>query len=400
MIIKCLLTTKKIYREKLMAKCKLILILLLPFMLASCSGFFDSDNTPPPSALVKFTPSMQPTLVWSKSTGFGSSGINARLTPAIANDAIYTSDQRGKMMAINRFNGSTIWRTYTGLKLLTGPGVADGLVLAGTHDGNVVALSAQNGSILWRHYLGGQLLASPAIANGMAVVKTIEGEVQGLDLKSGHTRWTYNQTEPPLILRAASAPVINGGSVYIGFANGKLAKLALQDGQIRWLQMIAYPMGAFAIQRMVDIDSNLIIHKQALFAATYQGKLAALNWLNGRIEWSHDISTYSGMAVDDTTLYISDAKSYIWAYSTTDGSLKWVQKSLYARNITGPASIGNYIVVGDGEGFLHWLRKQDGEFAARTFIGNGIHANPIAFGNMVYVMTTNGYLAAYQINPR
>ena len=60
--------------------------------------------------------------------------------------------------------------------------------------------------------------------------------------------------------------------------------------------------------------------------------------------------------------------------------------------------MGNYIVVGDGQGYLHWLSKSDGHIAGRVNAGNAIYAAPIVENNMLYAQTDNGNLLAYTLN--
>jgi outer membrane protein assembly factor BamB len=84
----------------------------------------------------------------------------------------------------------------------------------------------------------------------------------------------------------------------VGFANGNLAKLTLQDGSMLWQQIITIPEGSFAIQRMVDIDADPVVFNNRVYVATYQGKIAALDLTTGKIYWTHDISSFTGLTVD------------------------------------------------------------------------------------------------------
>ena len=80
------------------------------------------------------------------------------------------------------------------------------------------------------------------------------------------------------------------------------------------------------------------------------------------------------------------------------GNPVWQQTKLLDRQITGPAVMGNYIVVGDKEGYLHWLSQQDGHFAARVKTSrSGMIVSPLVENGVLYVVTTDGYLMAYKI---
>ena len=150
---------------------------------------------------------------------------------------------------------------------------------------------------------------------------------------------------------------------------------------------------------MIDVDADPVIFEHHLYAATYQGKIASFDWLSGNTLWSHDISSYTGMTADNNTVYISDAQGIIWAFNADSGLVNWRQTELNARIVTGPAVLGNYLVVGDAEGYLHWLGKNDGHLAARQRVGSAIYAAPVVENNVVYTLTNEGYLAAYTLNP-
>jgi outer membrane protein assembly factor BamB len=365
-------------------------------LLSSCSGFFDKDNTPAPTALTDIKAQFQPKQLWSVKTGTETDDY-LKLTPSIVGQTIYATGSEGRVSAINKTDGRFIWQINLKMPLMTGPGVGDGLVVIGSRYGEVIALNQSNGQILWKQKVLGELLAKPAIGNGTVIVKTIGGHVTALSSHSGEKRWSFNQAEPALTLYGSSTPLIKDNQVIIGFANGNLAKLSLSNGQLFWLQPIAKPEGLFAIQRMIDIDADPILFEHQIFAATFQGQIASLNWFTGQPLWSRNISSYTGMAADQNTIYVTDAKSDVWAFDTHSGAVNWKQTQLEARIISAPAIMNSYIVVGDAQGYLHWLDRKNGHFAARTQISAALYTTPLVENNILYVLTRNGYLAAYKI---
>lgn len=367
-------------------------------LLSACSTFFDTDNTPAPSPLTNYTAEVAPQLLWSTNVGTGATGYDyLKMSPVVNETAIFTTSTNGTVTAVNRTTGRVIWQTNLGATLTSGPGIGDGLVAVGSQYGVVTALSQTDGKVRWKVTLPGELIANPAIANGVVVVKAVDGTLRGLSTSDGQTRWTYQQTEPNLLLRGSSAPIIRDQQVIAGFANGNLAKLTLASGGLQWVQPIAIPEGAFAIQRMIDIDADPLVFNHDIYVATYQGSIASLNWGSGQARWTHDISSYTGMTADQNAVYISDAKGHVYAFGANSGDSLWQQNKLEYRIVSGPACMGNYIVVGDAEGYLHWLAKSDGHFAGRVSIGSAIYASPVVENNVLYALTKSGYLTAYKL---
>lgn len=372
-------------------------LLTFALTLTACS-FFDKDNTPQPTPLVNFRPEVIPQLLWSTKAGSGSGDEYLKMSPAIGDVAIFTASSKGTITAINKTNGRQFWQSDTRKAISTGPGIGDGIVVVCSRYGDVIALRQSDGKPIWRANVPGEILSKAAVADGIVVVKTVDGYVRALSVRDGSERWSLQQVEPNLILRGASAPLIRDRDIIVGFANGNLTKLSLTDGRMLWVQPIASPEGAFAIQRMIDIDADPILFEHRIYAATYQGKIASLDWTSGRLLWSHDISSYTGMIADANTVYISDARGHVWAFEAESGLVKWRQTELEARGVSGPANMGNYVVVGDAQGYLHWLGKADGHFAARVKVSSAVYAAPVVDNNVLYVLANNGNLRAYVLS--
>lgn len=373
-------------------------LLVIAFsVLVSACGLFDKDNTLPPSGLTEFKAEVKPQAIWSKGTGSSVGDEFLKVGPAVSDTAIFTASSTGFVTSTNKADGSRNWRVNTNCFLSTGPGVGNGIVVVGGLHGEVIALQQIDGRLLWQTSIPGEILAKPVIAQGNVVIKAVDGYTRALSSEDGHELWSYLQAEPNLILRGASTPLIRGHNLLVGYANGNLAKLNLADGQLVWLQQITIPEGGFAIERMIDIDADPVMFDHHIYAATYQGKIASIDWVSGKQLWSHDISSYTGMVADEDSIYISDANGFVWSFNAEDGLVNWRQTKLQARNITGPAIMGNYIVVGDGQGYLHWLDKRDGHFAGRIKIGSKVFATPIVENNVLYALNNRGYLAAYTL---
>ena len=375
---------------------KILTASLTTIFLSACNGFFDKDNTPTPTPLTQFKSELKTRLKWYHGVNFGVGFDYLKMIPAVTDKAIFTAGKDGTVTATNRSTGSTLWHDELDAALSAGPATDNDMLFIGTRYGKVIALRQSDGGKLWEIQVSSEILTPPAAHNGIVLIKAIDGQLTALDEKTGRTMWHYLQSEPALILRGGSVPQITHNDVVVGFANGNLAKLTLQEGSLLWQQLITIPEGSFAIQRMVDIDADPVVLNNRVYVATYQGKIAALDLTSGKVYWSHDISSFTGLTVDNQRVYVADATSHLWAFDIDSGAVDWRQNLLEARNITGPATLGNYLVVADEEGFLHWMSKADGHFVARNRVtGFGILATPVVYDDTVYLLTRDGHLAAY-----
>jgi len=375
----------------------------LVLVLAGCgamnklsSQFVGVDNSEPPTPLAEIAQRINIIEVWSKNVGKGYESLYLKLTPAIYDNHVYIADSNGELSAIDVTSGKAIWRVDTDHPVTGGPGAGAGLILLGTSEGEVLAYSADQGKFLWKSRVSSEVLAAPQADDNIVVVRSIDGKIFGLNGETGSRLWIYDRTVPALTLRGTSAPIIQSGLVITGFDGGKLVALDLRTGKLLWETEIAQASGRSELDRMVDIDSEPIIREGVIYVATFQGNIAAVDLQTGQLQWSRDIPSYAGLGLDPRHVYLTDDESNIWALERFSGSSVWKQESLKSRAATAPASIGNYVVIGDLEGYLHWLDSETGEFVARhQFTKNRIIAPPVAYQDIIYAYSSNGTLGAF-----
>jgi outer membrane protein assembly factor BamB len=379
-------------------------ILCGALLCAACAGVSDSvtrfmggkDNTEPPAPLVEFQSRLKVIELWSASVGGGTDDQYLKLAPVIASQRLYVSDSGGRIVALDATNGNRLWSADVDERITGGPGVGENTVLVGTGEGGVIALDAENGRRLWSATVSSEVLSPPLKSEGIVVVRTNDGKVFGLGGDSGKQLWIYDRTVPSLTLRGTSAPIIVAGVVIAGFDGGKLTALDLRTGRLLWEVSVAAARGRSELERMVDIDSDPMVVDDVIYVTTFQGQLAAIQLDSGRILWNRQISSYAGFSADESYIYLTDDSSHVWMFDRYSGTMVWKQELLHARNATGPASIGNFAVVGDVEGYLHWMHKADGSFVARTRLASDrIIVQPLVAGKVLYAYATDGSLAAY-----
>lgn len=357
------------------------------------------DNSIPPTPLVEIETLADIIMLWEKDTGKGSTKQYLKLTPSHIQGKVFVADIRGNIAAIDATTGSTLWENDADMNITGGPGSSETLTMIGSDNGDVLAYASESGELLWQAKVSSEVLAAPQEAYGVVVTRTIDGKIFGLDANDGNRLWVYDRTVPALTLRGTSNPVITGDIVIAGFDGGRISAIELHTGKLIWETSVSLASGRSQLERMVDIDSEPVIIGNDIYVATFQGRLASVALEDGRISWTRDISSYAGLTADEKNIYITDDQSNIWALERTSGNSIWKQENLFARRATAPATIGDLVVVGDLEGYLHWMDKGNGEFVARTnFSKNPILAPPVAVEDIIYAFGGDGTLGAFTSN--
>lgn len=364
---------------------------------ATISGI-GTDNTPPPSPLVAFTPEMNPVQLWVNSTGVGTNEKVFNFVPALSGNTVFTADQRGTVTATDTITGHVIWQVMTNQLLTAGPSTNGYVVVVGTTEGELIALQATTGKIIWRTLLPNEILGLPQLNANQVILETVDGNLMLLNAQTGLTEWTYNHGAPTMILRGGSTPQFAGNYVIAGFADGKVAAYNLAQGRILWETAVSQPMGGTDVEQMSDIVTNPIVSDGMIYTVNYQGNIVAITG-TGQVIWQHPLSSYTGMAISDQLIFVTDTQGDVWAFDRNSGAVVWRQTQLENRILTAPVVQGNMLVVADAEGYLHWMSQQDGHIVARVVVSanDRISAAPVVYGNRLYVLNDKGLLAAYRL---
>ncbi|HEV2321451.1 MAG TPA: outer membrane protein assembly factor BamB, partial [Gammaproteobacteria bacterium] len=333
---------------------KLLLCCLAAALLAACA----SDNVEPPAKLTNIlNPTLKVQELWTRSISGNNAVMRLNLVPASDGTRVYAATNAGSIYALSLADGSILWRTKTRLPLSAGPAVGAGLVVTASSSGVVVALDPTSGKILWQSDLEGEILAVPAIGTGSVVVRTTDGRIVALSTDSGKQLWKTSYDVPRLILRGAGDPVVADRTVYDGLNSGQLVALNMDDGKQVWAATVGTPKGSNELARLADVNGVLAVTSDEIYSVAYRGPVVALSRASGQVIWSRDISSYNGASADDNDVYVTDLNSAIWALDRSNGAPIWTQPVLRARAVTVPVPFGNAVVVGDLQGYVHFISK-------------------------------------------
>ena len=362
---------------------RLIVTLLLGVVLGGCGS-----TGPQPAKLVSFKPSAKPVVAWQANVGDAGRYV---FTPAIVGNSVLAASTRGDLVRLSAANGKTLWRLDTRAPLSGGVGVGENMVLVGTSKGSVLAYDLE-GKPLWQSRVSSEVLSAPQAAGEFVVVRSGDSRIYGLDARDGSRRWEYQTTPPPLTLRANPGVIILEGFVIAGMPAGKLIVLNIANGGLVWETVVAAPKGDNELERITDIAGPPLVEAGRVCAATFQGRAACYETQKGGQLWARPASSVGSLAADDLSVYLSEDTGAVVALDKSSGASVWKQGKLSYRNLSAPLATKDYVVVGDFEGQVHFLKFEDGSFAARIATdGGGIAAAPKLMGdNKVLLQTRKG----------
>lgn len=372
-------------------------LLLISVVLITACG--DDDNTEPPAELTDFKRTHYLASDWSVSTDDSIGQQYLFIAPLLLKDRIVTAGRNGTLNAYDLEDGDELAEIKLDTPLSGGVGGTEDVWLVGSRDGELIAVSGKSNGILWRIQVPSEVLARPVVYNNnIVLVRTADGQILGVDIKTGKIGWNYSKTIPALTLRGSSSPILSRNHFYTGLESGRLIAMSPIDGEVAWDMALTVPEGRSEIQRLVDIDGKSELYGRVLYAASYHGRIAAIDVTRGQFLWARSFSSNTGVSVGTDAVYSSDDRSHVWALDRNNGATLWKQDKLQARSITRPVIYKDFLVVGDVEGYLHVMSRFDGHFVARTNVdSDGFLVPPIVDGDRLLVLTRGGTLAAYTL---
>lgn len=376
-------------------------------LLSGCSLFSGEEDVVKMAELPEFEATYQPQIAWSENVGDGVSKYYSQLQPAIDDKVIYVAARNGEVKALDINNGNELWATdlsghesnllNRSARLSGGISLAINTLFIGTENAQVFALDAKTGEIKWLAKVTGEILAQPVYEKGLVVIHTTRGDLIALSSDTGEEVWNLSNAQPKLTLRGSATPSIAQGGVIYGRADGYVAATLLTNGQPLWQVPVARAFGATELDRLVDADMQPVILNGIVYALAYNGNLVAIDLLKGEQLWSRKYAGYRDITIAGLDIFLTDYRGYIYSVDRNDGEQRWVNKQLEYRNITGATIANDLIVIGDAEGYLHWLDRETGEFVAQQDLdSSGLYMRPIANATHLYLQTRSGKIIAIE----
>lgn len=361
-------------------------LLAAALLLTACSS--DPVATPP-RELQSISATLPVSTVWHaevESSGF------YQFQPAVADGLVWVASKDKQINAFNLKDGrfERFWSTPA--EMSGGIGAGSGIVVAGGLKGQLWAFSP-DGALLWDAQLSSEVIAPPLVVNGLVIARSGDGRVHAFDARDGNLKWSFDRTLPALLLRNYSPVVVSEGVVYAGFAGGKLFAIRLTDGVLLWDAQVAQPRGATDLERVSDVVSEPVIGSGEVCAVAYQGRVACFMQANGNLIWAREASSATGLVMDGQRLFLSGEDGAQIAFDLQTGRQVWKQDALEGRKTGSPGLLGRFVVVGDYQGYMHFLDPDNGNVVARmTTDRRPQRVKPVQIDEKLLVQTSYGNL--------
>lgn len=362
--------------------------------LSSLNPFASKAKGNVPAPLVELKGSMAVRTAWKLDIGKAN---EYAFSPALVGADLLVAGGEGSIARVDAASGRVVWRIKADKPLTAGVGSDGTMLVVGGVKGAVLAFD-MNGKPLWTAQASSEVLSAPAVGQGMVVVRSIDNRIIGLDARTGEKKWTVQRPSPPLTLRNAPGMLMAGKDVIIAQPGGKLLSLIVATGAPRWEVAVGEARGATELERVTDIGGTPVVIENDVCAVSYQGRVGCYDLLTGTARWTKELSSDVGVAVDQRFVFASDDKGAVAAFNRDGGTSAWKNDKLGYRRLSTPVSYGRTVAVGDYQGFIHFLSREDGAFLARAATdGSPVKSVPLVAGSNLIFQTQSGTVTAFAV---
>jgi outer membrane protein assembly factor BamB len=357
---------------------KKLIVLALLTSLSSCGSLKDYRPVADREEGAKLNP------IWIKELDptYDSGNLPIGLqSPLILDGIVYAGHNAGYMQAFELENGRTVWNEYDNSTYHSGAVGFNDQVIYGTVQGRVISRHAILGTIKYSVDLGSTVETRGVIYNGRVFFQTRNHQVFSLDAETGKILWAYKRSVPYLTtLQRASVPVVYKDKILVGFADGVMAALSLEEG------VLLYETKLSSASKFVDVDNNAFIYNDRVYISPVGSSLSMLDPNTGKVLKVAEFSASRAPVVRDEQLI----------FGTSNGELVLTDKNLNVLNtikiskgvVTSLVPFRKYYAVSTTAGEIMLVDQKSLEVVETFKLG---HAYSAVFGEMT---VTGDYLSA------
>ncbi len=151
----------------------------------------------------------------------------------------------GFVVALNAAHGGEAWRSYLGSEVLSRPVAGHDAIFVQTIDGRLLALERDDGSVRWSFdnqvpALTLRGTASPVVLGDTVYAGFANGMVSAIKTDSGEPLWEHRvmlpegRSELDRIVDVDGSPLLGGPLIYAASYQGRLQALRRSDGVMVW----------------------------------------------------------------------------------------------------------------------------------------------------------------------
>jgi outer membrane protein assembly factor BamB len=349
-----------------------------------------SSDKPKPTPLEPVAPKIAGRQVWQAKL----TGVQFPLVVAARDGSFIVAGDDGTVLSLEVATGRELWRVQVGSGVAAGVGTDGRFTSVVTRGHEVVTI--EQGRVLWKAKLSGRVMTAPLVAGERVFVMGVDRAVHAFDATDGKKLWVLQRPGDALTLGQAGVVSAVRDTLVVG-QGPRMTGVDPSRGTVRWEASVANPRGTNEVERLADLVGPAARVGNALCARAFQATVGCVDAVRGSLMWSRNASGSQSIGADDRVVVAGDGSDRLSGWRQGTGELLWTNERLLFRGLSGVLVAGRTAVVGDAQGFVHFLDREDGQPLLRLSTdGSGVVGAPVVQGATMLVVTRAGGLYAFR----
>lgn len=232
-------------------------------------------------------------------------------SPFIFEDILYMGNLNGEMKAYDVETGKTLWSFQEKSPIQSQVNKLGDFIYYGTKSGRLVVRHYLTGKLNYATDLGSPIETQPSFVAGRVIIHLRSHTIITLDALTGKIFWRYKRSVPFLTtLQRVSQVMSYKNNIIIGFADGNLVSLSLEEGIVNWEQKLSTGV------KFVDVDVKPIMFNDLIVAGSAAGPMRMVNPSNGVIEKTIEVFQAHTPYIKDDYLFVGSVFGELYKLDT------------------------------------------------------------------------------------
>ena len=358
--------------------------------LVSALGACSSDK-PTPTPLETYTPAIAARQVWSARVA----SVKFALGIVARDGQFIVAGSDGGVVALQADTGRELWRGQAGKTLAAGVGSDGRFAAVVSNDNTLIVLD--RGKALWTAALASRTATPPLVAGERVFVVGVDRAVHAFDALDGRRLWRFQRNTEPLTLAHPAVLASYKDTLLVG-QGAVLIGLDPTKGTVRSEVALTPPRGTNEVERLNDLVGPLLRVGDSVCARAFQTGLGCVDMARNTLRWTRNGGGVQALGGDAELVFGADSSDRVSAWRAANGELAWTHDRLIHRALSAPLALPKAMVIGDFEGYVHLLSRDEGRTLQRLATdGSAVVGPPVLSGNTFLVATRSGGLFAFAV---
>lgn len=265
------------------------------------------------------------TVAWNKNLDLEYRSGNLPIglgAPRIYEDMVFMGTLAGEMNAFDLETGRLLWSEKETTPLGAPVVYFEEHIGYGGESGRFFVRHALTGKLKYAVDLGSPIESAPVYHKGRILIYLRGHQLAQLDGQTGKIIWVYKRAVPiTTTLQRTSRPLIVGGKIILGFADGFAAALSFEEGLLLWETRIA------SGSKFVDVDLDPLLTNGTVVTGSPSAQLTALNPDSGAISQTYPVISVAHPKLVNEQLLVGTNSGEVSLMSLSGEILKSIKVS-------------------------------------------------------------------------